>query len=384
LKKTIWLVITCVSLLISASAECFASVSDLQKKKDNAKESEVSAKNNLASTRGRLSEAQAELAELDDDLSLVTEELAFTVDELEKTVILLEQTENELELAILDREAQFSALKSRVRYMHENGITGYLSILFKAVSVSDLLNRIDYINQIIAYDNNMLERLTDTENYISHKKDEVGKYKREVEVLKLQQEQKKAGLEDAKFNKESYINQLNRDERKYEQQIIDLQAESKRIEQQIKDAEAEAARAASMIAVYTGGLIGWPLPSSQRMTSPFGNRTNPINRKPEFHTGIDIGASYGANIVAAEGGRVLSAGWSGGYGNTIIITHGNGLSTLYAHCSSFASKAGDTVAKGQIIAKVGSTGFSTGNHLHFEVRMNGAPQNPIPKYVSMK
>ena len=106
-----------------------------------------------------------------------------------------------------------------------------------------------------------------------------------------------------------------------------------------------------------------------------------INKKQEFHKGIDIGALYGANIVAAEGGTVISAEWSGSYGNVVIVGHGNGLSTLYAHCSSLLVSKGAAVSKGQVIAKIGSTGYSTGNHLHFEVRLNGVVQDPFSKYL---
>jgi len=358
-----------------------SSVSDLKKKQDDVGSKTADVKKRLSNTRWEMSETLAEVVELDAELEVVTEEIEFITEQLEKVVALLGQTENELVVAEQEREDQFEALKSRVRYMHENGASGYLQILFKASSISDLLNRIDYINQIISYDKNIFEKLRDTEDFIAGKKEIKEKQIREIEVMQTQQMSKKANLEETRAKKTELVTLLTQEEKRYQKQIDDLEAENKRFEQLIKDAEAEAKRLASMKTVYTGGAVSWPVPSSQKLSSPFGNRINPINKKPEHHKGIDIGASYGANIIAAEGGTVISSEWSGGYGNTVIIFHGNGLSTLYAHCSSVLVAKGAAVTKGQVIAKIGSTGYSTGPHLHFEVRLNGVAQNPIPTYI---
>jgi murein DD-endopeptidase MepM/ murein hydrolase activator NlpD len=248
--------------------------------------------------------------------------------------------------------------------------------------MTDLLNRVEYVNRIAESDKQLVAKLQETENLIGEKLDEVNKSKREMVFLSGQYELKHADLESAKQKKAQLVEKLSADEALYLQQIKDLEEDSNRIEKLIMDAEAEMARKlaeerARAVSVYQGGKISWPVPSSGNITSPYGNRIHPINGRTEFHTGIDISANYGADIVAAEGGVVLSAGWNGGYGNTVVINHGNGLSTLYAHGSKLVVSAGENVTKGQVIAKAGSTGYSTGNHLHFEVRLSGKHTNPV-------
>ena len=384
MKKIFSRSILCLLIVLTAAPGLSANVTDLKKKIDSNASGAAESKSRLAAARLEKNEVLAEVAELDIELEAVTEEIEFIIEELEKTMTQLAQTELDLLYAEQSRANQFEALKSRVRYMHENGVSGYLQILFKSSSVSDFLNRYDYINQVIAYDKTLFDKLKETENYIAKKKDDREKQKREQEVLKNQELARKASLEEARAKKNEMIKLLSQEEKRYQQQIEEFEAENKRIEQRIKEAEEEAKRLANTVSVYTGGAIGWPVPSSQRVTSGFGNRTNPINKRPENHKGIDIGALYGANIVAAEGGTVLSAEWSGSYGNMVIIMHGGGLSTVYAHCSSLLVSRGSVVSKGQTIAKVGSTGYSTGNHLHFEVRFNGVAQNPIGTYLNKR
>ena len=371
-------------VIISVSQINARSISDMQKQQQDNKAKTAEVKNRLASTRSEMVEAQEELLELDAELEIVEDDIYFISNEIVKTENLLAQTEEYLHAAEESKAVQFEALKSRIRYMHENGVSGYLQILFKATSISDLLNRVDYINQIITYDKNLYAKLQETEDKITDFKTDRERIKKEQEFLKSQHLTKKASLEEALTKKSQLITLLWNEEKRYEQQIRDIEAEDKRISDMIKAAELEAARRANEAnqkAVYTGGQVGWPVPSSQRISSNYGNRINPINKKPEFHKGIDIGAAHGANIIAAEGGTVIASEWMGGYGNTIIIMHGGGLTTLYAHCSSMLVSKGSTVTKGQAIAKIGSTGYSTGPHLHFEVRFNGNAQNPFPNYL---
>jgi murein DD-endopeptidase MepM/ murein hydrolase activator NlpD len=130
-------------------------------------------------------------------------------------------------------------------------------------------------------------------------------------------------------------------------------------------------------AKYIGGNMKWPTPGYTNVVSPYGRRLHPILKKYKMHTGIDIDAPSGASIIAANSGTIIIAGWRSGYGNTVVIDHGGGITTLYAHCSKILVKVGDHVAAGKVIAKVGSTGLSTGAHLHFEIRVNGDTVDPL-------
>lgn len=381
--------IKCTFAVLMAFIICVSVyASDISKLKDEKKDiqSNVNAAGGLLKeVRSEKNTALAEIDALDDELTAVTEDIAFISEQIEITDALIKDTEAELDIAVEKKENQYNAYKKRVRYMYINGTVGYLDVILKAENVIDLLNRVEYVNRIAENDRKLSARLSETERGINEKLEEVTKAKREMTFLSSQYELKQSALEDTKQKKVELVKRLSEDENMYLQQISDLEADSKRIEQLIKEAEAAEAKRiaeenAKRASTYTGGKIGWPVPSSGRVTSEYGNRTHPINGKPDFHTGIDIAANYGADIVSAEGGVVISAGWNGGYGNTVVISHGSGLSTLYAHNSKLVVSVGDTVTKGQTIAKAGSTGYSTGNHLHFEVRINGSHTNPM-KYV---
>jgi murein DD-endopeptidase MepM/ murein hydrolase activator NlpD len=339
------------------------------------------AQNNLSQAKNNLSAAKNELSSLDRQLNEATKEINVLNDRLAETGQLINTTNTELDAARSKREKQYSTYKKRVRFMYENGSTGYLDVVLRASDVSDFLNRVEYVNRIVQYDKNLVKDLAATEALINDKLEEVKRAEREQQFMKRQQEERRAELASMVNSKTRMIQQLAAEESKAQQELNDLEAESRRIEALIRAEEARQAASKNPPApVYKGGKLGWPLPSSGRISSGFIHRKNPVTGKAEFHKGIDIPAPYGSDIVAAEGGTVISAttGYGGGYGNHLVISHGNGLSTLYGHCSSLVAKQGQTVKKGQVIAKVGSTGNSTGNHLHFEVRVNGTPTDPMP------
>ncbi len=161
-------------------------------------------------------------------------------------------------------------------------------------------------------------------------------------------------------------------------EIQELEDISESLQDDIKKltAEMEAQNKDKIPSQYGGGTFTWPVPGWYRISSEYGPRTSPIFGKTEFHTGIDIPAAYGESVLAAADGTVITAGWVRGFGNTVIISHGSGLSTLYGHNSSVTVSVGQSVRKGDVVAKIGSTGYSTGNHLHFEVRLNNSHTNP--------
>lgn len=279
--------------------------------------------------------------------------------------------------------------------MYENGSVGYIQVILDSQNFSDFLKRVEYINRLMEYDRNVLTEYQNTEQMISDKVVEISEQKEEIEDLTDQQKAKKRTLDENIVLKNNLVKQLSSEEATYMQQIKDLEEADKDVTALINKAQQEAAArkaaqqapkttGASSNKVYSsaGGQFAYPVPAyGLRVNSPYGYRSSPISGKSEFHTGVDLKATMGTDIVAAEAGTVIFSGNKGGYGKTIIIDHGNGISTLYAHNSQLVVSVGQTVQRGQVVSKAGTTGYSTGVHLHFEVRINGKHTNPLP-YIS--
>ncbi len=218
----------------------------------------------------------------------------------------------------------------------------------------------------------MLTKLKETEELIAKKIEDIKVEQTEITNLIEQEKKHKKELETKVQEKENLMVKMNSDLEKYQQQLKDLEASSNNIEKLIQQAQANNKTKFN----YSGGKLEWPVPGRTTISSGYGRRTSPISGRGEFHTGLDIPAPTGTKIYAAESGIVINAGTINGYGYTVIIDHGNGLSTLYAHNSRLNVKVGQTVKRGDLIAFAGSTGYSTGAHCHFEVRKNGKHTNP--------
>ncbi|MHB1393171.1 MAG: murein hydrolase activator EnvC family protein [Clostridia bacterium] len=303
-------------------------------------------------------------------------------DELSSVESLLSQLENqiavttrELERASGDASSQKELLKKRVRVMYENGNVGYLSVILNSTSFSDFISRLDFLKKIINFDMNLLNKMKSHRDSVADKRSHLESELKEKERLKNQIGEKKEQVATAKQDREKTLKDITKDLKELERQEDKLLAQSSEIGKKIVSLQSSNK--------YIGGKIGWPSPGYYKITSPYGYRTHPILKKKKLHTGIDIAVPSGSNIVAANAGKVIYAGYFGGYGNTVIIDHGGKISTLYAHNSKLLVKEGDEVEKGKIITKSGSTGLSTGPHLHFEVRENGQHVDPM-KYLTAK
>ncbi|MGI6668409.1 MAG: murein hydrolase activator EnvC family protein [Acetivibrionales bacterium] len=283
----------------------------------------------------------------------------------------LRQTEAALAEAVANYNKQRELVKTRLKIMYKNSGTTMLDTLLESKSVIEFYERLQYMSVISRYDNNMIEELNNA--------------RQEVEYKKKLQQQAKENLERKVNEKEERLSRLKTSRAQVENEIARSKAAIDKLEKEIDAQIAESKRLESVIKnlstrkKYVGGSMVWPVPSSYTITSYYGMRKHPILRKYKMHTGIDIAASKGASIVAANSGTVIMSHYdkSGGYGNMVVIDHGDGITTLYAHASKLLVKVGDEVKAGQTIAKVGSTGLSTGNHLHFEVRVNGVTKNPL-------
>lgn len=310
-----------------------------------------------------------------------------------KTQSIGETTEKLKEAEVTEQE-QYESMKLRIKYMYENGDSSYLNLLLESRSVSELLNRAEYVSKISEYDREMLDQYVATKEGIAADKQKLEEEKEELEDLKSQTEAKQNAVELLLNEKSQELERVNAqigektaEAEAYEKDIKAQEDAIRRIEEELRRQEEEARKAAEAAGkTYNTVSLGninfiWPCPSSSRITSAFGSRTSPTEGASSNHKGIDIGASTGSNILAAADGTVSIATYSYSAGNYIMLNHGGGVTTVYMHCSSLLVSPGETVKKGQVIAKVGSTGYSTGPHLHFGIRYNGSYVNPS-SYVS--
>ena len=274
---------------------------------------------------------------------------------------------------------QYADMKVRIQFMYENAQTSYMEALLSSGNISEFLNAAEYISQIENYDRQKLTEYEATVEMITNLEAQLEQDYADLQTLKTEVENDKAAVAALMREKEIELAGIVDD-------IADAQSDADYIAAEIQAQEeliaairrAQAEKEAAGVAdnPYSGGAFVWPCPSSTRVTSDYGNRLSPTSGASSNHKGIDIGASYGADIVAAAAGTVKVASYSSAAGNYVMIDHGGGLYTVYMHASSLVVSAGQTVSAGQVIAKVGSTGISTGNHLHFGVSLNGSYVNP--------
>lgn len=293
----------------------------------------------------------------------------------------IKKTSEELTEAIRTEEAQYEAMKDRICFMYEHGDTMYLELLMTSRSLGDILNKADYIEELSAYDRRMLTKYQETREYVAVCKEQLEADRVLLEEAKKDVEAEEASLEKLISEKEkeitNYENDISNREKllkEYEAEIAAQNAEIKALEDAV--AAEKAALAAATQRKYDGGMFAWPAPSYKRVSEEYGNRIHPILKTPQFHNGIDLAAPGGSPILAAYNGTVVSADYSTTMGNYVMIDHGDNLYTVYMHASALYVSKGQDVVKGQKIAAVGSTGRSTGNHLHFSVRLNGNYVSP--------
>jgi len=385
---------------------------------DKAKEEKEALEKLKKETEERIASLEADKKSTEDYIKKVDEELSaayLAMEELEQQIAVCEENLRaagvELEEAKLVKENQYSTMKARIKYMYENGETSFWELLTGADSLEDLLNQIEYRSQIAKYDDNLLKRYEQSCIEVEAKEESYAMALVELTARKEVQQLYIDNLSVLVANKAAYmedlIASLGVTEEQYfefyeeienkEIEIADLEEkerlrieeeERKRKEEEERLRREEEERKRREEELKKLGLtdetsidnMRWPFPSDPNVYSYFGNRISPITGKKEYHSGIDIGGAYGADIVAALAGRVTKATWSSMNGNHIVIDHGNGVTTHYLHASKLLVEVGDYVKQGQVIMKCGSTGWSTAPHLHFTIRINGTAVDPL-KYV---
>ena len=336
--------------------------------------------NQLEKSKSSLKEYVAEL-----DVQLVSvgekiEELKELIVQKEKEI---EETKKELEEAIRIEEEQYASMKKRIKLMYEMGGHFYIDMVLGASSFGEMLNKAEYVESISNYDRKKLEEFQLNRELIQVVKQEL---EEEEETL----HEAKALVEKEQSNLEVLIDNKNKEITAYESDIATQEQAIREYEEYIREQDEMIATLERALKEmensnnnrqYDGGVFAWPAPASYGITSPFGMRMHPTLHVNKFHNGVDLGAAGGTPIVAAYDGTVVAAGYSSTMGNYIYINHGSGLVTIYMHASALYVSTGQEVSKGEKIAAVGTTGRSTGNHLHFGVRKDGAYVDPMG-YIS--
>lgn len=272
-------------------------------------------------------------------------------------------------------EEQEKKLQVRIRAIYKNSNMSYVRAVAESKSFADLMGKFKIIAKISKADKELLESINNDRLDIEFKKrqKEIERDSTAKKASETKRNMERIKTSRAKVNDSMELLKKKLD--RLERQEDELIKQSSELSKKIRELQGSSVKCQA-------GKMLWPLPSSKRITSPFGTRIHPIFKTKKTHHGIDIGAKMGSSILAAKNGKVIIAGWQGGYGNVIIIDHGGGITSVYAHCSKLIAKVGQNVKMGEVIAKVGSTGYSTGPHLHFEVRKNGTVVNPL-NYTSM-
>lgn len=407
-KKKIVVLAAAAALTLGTVFSSYATskaIEDAKKKVSSMEEEKKKVESTLKELEGKKSDTAAYVKELDRNLSALAGELTKLEGDISRKEEQIEEAKAELETAKVTENRQYEDMKLRIQYMYENGQTGLLESMIQSESIAELLNRAEYASQITSYDRKMLEEYRKTRQEVALKEEALKTEHQELLTLQDSTKAKQSSVKTLMASKEaelaSYetkiasaqgeIDQYNADIKAQEEHMARVEAEIRRKEEEARKAEeARRAEEAKKNQSSAGGdstvkkgntNFIWPCPASGRISSAFGDRSSPTEGASTNHKGIDIPAPSGSSIVAAADGKVVISTYSYSAGNYIMIDHGGGLTTVYMHCSQLLVKEGETVKQGQTIAKVGSTGYSTGPHLHFGVRFGGSYVNPSG-YVS--
>lgn len=326
-----------------------------------------------------VTQLDAQLSDIQEKIESLTEQI--TIKETE-----ISQKEIELDDALKVQQAQYDAMKIRIKFMYERGDKMYMDIMLASKSFADLLNKAEYIEKLSAYDKKMLDEYVEYSEYVALCKTELEDQKEILDETKTAQEEEQKALEEMMKEKEAEINKLTSDISTKSEAIAEYESRIAAENETIKALEAAVAEERKKLAEgqgrkYDGGKFCNPCPSVIRISDDYGYRMHPTLGVQKFHNGIDMAAPGGSPILAAYTGKVVAAAYSSTMGNYVMIDHGDSLYTIYMHASALYVSKGQEVAKGEKIAAVGTTGRSTGNHLHFGVRLNGEYVSPW-NYVS--
>ena len=341
-----------------------AKLEDVQQQLQNKDAQRESKKKEVKSAIDELMVAQNQLAEAQKALQAVEDQQNSLELKIKTTKITIEKNKKEL-------EKTKKIYSKRLREIYINGQINYLDVLLGAKDFSDFSSRMYLLQRIIARDISLLSKLEEQKRNLNSQQEALEEDKKQLDKVHADVDAKKKTVEAKAAERRALYDKALAEQNRLEQEYNDLMETSNNIASMIKNWE----QSGTLGSVNGSGRFIWPIHGE--ITSPYGWRTHPIFGTQIFHSGIDIAADYGDPILAADSGTVVYAGWMGGYGNAVMIDHGGGLVTLYGHNTAVLVSEGQAVDKGQVIAHAGSTGYSTGPHCHFEVRLHGETVNPL-------
>ena len=377
--------VLCTSAATQAGAVTQSEIDALKQEQQASQAKQEALKDQLAEAEAQQAAAREKRQLLTQQLNAINAEIANIDAQISYYDGEIAQKEEERKQAEAREAEQYELFCQRVRMMEEQGTVSYWSILFNAEDFSDLLDRIADVDAVMAYDNEIMDQLIATREELERLQADLESARAEEQAAKEQQEAKKAEQQAKVAEAQALVEQINADVAEVNRQLDEESAAASEIQAEIarKQKQLEEERKQNNIVISSESGYLWPLPGYYRLSSMFGYRIHPITGVAHSHTGIDIPASGGTPILAAKSGQVVTSAYHYSYGNYVVIDHGNGNSTLYAHMSSRAVSEGQMVSQGQVIGYVGTTGSSTGNHLHFEVRDNYTRVDPESKYPNL-
>ncbi len=347
---------------------------ELEKQKEEVEDKLKEANLELEYVQGEMSDTMLKVQETEDKILKYKKEVAELGEKMDTLQKSIDESTAKLQIASQNYEEKSDMLARRLVAMYEAGDTQYLDVLLKSKSITEFISRYYIIQEVAEYDSILINEVEQEKNNIEQTKQKLENEQAEIKIVKAKNEQTTIVLSNMQTLQKSYINELSADEKKLQEQITEYKNDQAEIERQI----LLATNVINPDIQYTGGEMLWPVAiSGTVITSDYGVREHPIQGVIKEHTGIDIGNTpTGTPVVAAADGVVTYAGWLGGYGNCVMINHGEGVVTLYGHGNKILTSVNKKVKKGETIMEVGSTGNSTGPHLHFEVRVNGSCTSP--------
>ncbi len=394
-RKRLFNVLSCLAIVILVFFNSsFSSYAEVTEESIKAKENQISEakkeRDNLSNAKSNLEKMKKELEASKSDLNKYITELDASITDIQKKidelgtkidekVAQIEQTTAELEESERIQEEQYKAMKKRIKFMYEQGEAVYMELFLESGSFGDMLNKAEYIEKLSKYDRKKLDEYIATTELIQLTKEALEEEKATLDATKESKEQEEANMQSLLDQKNAELSTVKTDISNKEAAIAEYEAEIKAENDTIAALEREVAadkEALKSKYKYDGGMFTFPCPNYTRVSDNYGMRMHPTLGVEKMHNGVDFAAPAGSAILAAYNGTVVATDYNATMGNYVMINHGGGLYTVYMHCSAIYCSKGQDVTAGTKIAAVGSTGRSTGNHLHFGVRLNGAYVSP--------